>query len=74
MGKFKEGIGDQNETLFFSGYGAKIGEMWKGFIQMTTEFALKRNDDEAIIQSAKDTFDSFKNCLFEPISIGKTAS
>lgn len=64
----------ENGGLFFSGYGMKTGEMWKEFIQMATEFAFAAHNDEAIVQSAKDTFDSFKNCFLEPISVGKTAN
>lgn len=64
----------ENGGLFFSGYGMKTGEMWKEFIQMATNFAFAANNDETIVQSAKDTFDSFKNCFLEPISVGKATN
>ena len=64
----------ENGGLFFSGYGAQTGEMWKEFIQIITGFGMRANQDDTIVQSAKDTFDSFKNCFLEPISVSKTAN
>jgi heme oxygenase (biliverdin-IX-beta and delta-forming) len=64
----------ENGGLFFSGYGQKTGEMWKEFIQTTTNFAFAANKDETIVESAKETFDSFKNCFTEPISFSKTTN
>jgi heme oxygenase (biliverdin-IX-beta and delta-forming) len=64
----------ENGGTFFSGYGEKTGEMWKEFIQMTTNFAFQANDDETIIESAKQTFDSFRDCFLESVSVGKSAN
>lgn len=63
----------ENGGLFFSGYGQKTGEMWKEFIEMTIGFSMRANNDEAIVESAKETFDSFKNCFSESISLGKAS-
>lgn len=63
-----------NGGSFFNGYGEKTGEMWKEFIQITTDFANSANDDETIIQTAKETFDSINECFREEISLGKTAN
>lgn len=61
-------ISIENGGSFFSGYGEKTGEMWKEFIQITTQFSESKNADEAIINSAKETFDSFRDCFLEPIN------
>jgi heme oxygenase (biliverdin-IX-beta and delta-forming) len=57
----------ENGGLFFNGYGDQTGPKWKEFCQLATEFAAAANSDEMIVQSAKDTFESFKNCFLEPI-------
>ena len=63
-------LSPENGGLFFNGYGEKTGLKWKEFCQMTSKFAESKNADETIIDSAKSTFDSFKNCYLEPISFG----
>jgi heme oxygenase (biliverdin-IX-beta and delta-forming) len=64
----------ENGGTFFSGYGEKTGEMWKEFIEMTTNFAFAANNDETIVESAKETFDSFRDCFLESVSVGKSAN
>lgn len=63
----------ENGGLFFSGYGAKTGERWKEFIEITTNFAFQAKADETIVEAAKNTFDSFRDCFLEPISLGKAS-
>ncbi len=53
----------ENGGLFFNGYGEKTGEMWKKFGAVITEYAEKHNEDEIIIKSAKETFDSINECF-----------
>jgi heme oxygenase len=64
----------ENGGLFFNGYGEKTGAMWKEFCEVITSFGMRVNQDETIIESAKATFDSFKNCYLEPISISNKIS
>lgn len=68
------GLTSEKGGSFFNGYGEKTGLRWKEFIEMTTNFALEANNDETIIQSAKETFDSFKKCFLEPISLSTASS
>lgn len=53
----------ENGGLFFNGYGNQTGQMWKDFGMAITDFAEKNDVDETIIDTAKKTFDSFKNCF-----------
>ncbi len=64
----------ENGGLFFNGYGEKTGPMWKEFCEIITGFGMRVNQDETIVESAKETFDSFKNCYLESVSISKSAS
>lgn len=59
------GISPENGGAFFNGYGAETGPKWKEFMSIANEFAEKANEDEVIIDSAKKTFDSFKECFVE---------
>lgn len=61
----------ENGGLFFNGYGEKTGLMWKEFIEIATNFAFAANNDQTIVESASETFDSFKNCYLESISLSK---
>ena len=56
-------ITPENGGKFFSGYGEMTGKMWKEFCMTTTIFAEKLGDDDPIVQSARDTFDSFRECF-----------
>ena len=50
---------------FFNSYGAEVGPMWKAFSEAITKFAEENNDDDMIIDAAKETFDSFRRCMSE---------
>lgn len=67
-------LSPENGGAFFNGYGEKTGLMWKEFIEIATGFAMQANNDETIVDSAKETFDSFKNCYLEEISFGTTTN
>jgi heme oxygenase (biliverdin-IX-beta and delta-forming) len=67
--KQKLDLSPENGGAFFSGYGEKTGEMWKEFCTFITEFSESNNADETIINTAKRTFESFKNCYLESITI-----
>lgn len=61
----KEKLGfDERGTSFFRSYGEKTGAMWKAFGNALNEYAFDRNEDEAIIESAKETFTKFDRWLF----------
>jgi heme oxygenase len=57
------GISPENGGAFFNGYGAETGPKWKEFMGIANAFAEEAKQDEVIIDSAKQTFDSFKNCF-----------
>jgi heme oxygenase len=59
------GISAENGGAFFNGYGARTGPMWKEFVRITTEFAGDGENDEVIINNAKETFDSFRDCFLQ---------
>lgn len=48
---------------FFNSYGERVGPMWKAFCAAATEFSEMNNGkaDEAMIDAAKATFDSFRD-------------
>lgn len=61
----KEKLGlNEKGTSFFRSYGGKTGAMWKAFGSALNEYASDRNEDEAIIESAKETFSKFDRWLF----------
>lgn len=53
----------ENGGLFFGGYGKETGPMWKKFGETVTAFSESNNEDEQIVETAKQTFDSFKACF-----------
>ena len=57
------GISPDNGGAFFNGYGAETGPKWKEFTAIANAFAEDGTQDEVIINSAKQTFDSFKDCF-----------
>lgn len=59
------GISPENGGAFFNGYGEKTGPMWKEFVRITTEFAGGGEHDGVIIDNAKNTFDSFRDCFLQ---------
>ena len=46
----KLGIGPENGCLFFSGYGAKTGEMWKSFQVSATHYCITENQIAMLAQ------------------------
>lgn len=67
-------LSPENGGSFFNGYGEKTGLMWKEFIEIANNFAIQANNDEAIVESAKVTFDSFKDCYQEELNFGKSTN
>jgi heme oxygenase len=57
------GLTPESGGAFFYSYGPNVGPMWKEFGSIITAFAEKENDDDAIVDSAKATFDSFRLCF-----------
>lgn len=66
------GITPENGGAFFNSYGQNVGPMWKAFGASITAFAGTADDDESIVNAARETFDSFRRC-FEDASRNKTA-
>lgn len=56
-------ITSENGGAFFNSYGPNVGPMWKQFGESVTKFSEDRDSDDEIIQSARDTFESFRICL-----------
>jgi len=57
------GLDTENGGEFFTGYGENTGRMWKEFGANVTEFAENNDVDDVIVNSAKATFDSFRECF-----------
>jgi heme oxygenase len=55
----KLGIGPGNGGLFFNGYGARTGEMWKSFQASATHSCVSEDQIEQAVLGAKATFTSF---------------
>jgi len=56
---------------FFNSYGHMVGPMWKEFGAAITAYSeANEGEDETIVQSARDTFDSFKAAFNEPLAKG----
>ena len=70
----KLGIGRENGGLFFSGYGAKTGEMWKSFQVSATHYCITENQIDDAVGGAKSTFAKFReSMLAEQESITRVA-
>lgn len=67
------GITPENGGAFFNSYGANVGPMWKEFGATITAFADGVDEDETIVNSAKETFDSFRRCFSEEAEQHKAA-
>jgi heme oxygenase (biliverdin-IX-beta and delta-forming) len=67
MRQLKENLGitPENGGAFFNSYGHNVGPMWKEFGASVTGFAETANDDESIVNTARETFDSFRRCFAE---------
>lgn len=61
--KQKFNLDESNGAAFFSGYGARTGEMWKEFRTAIHAFAENGADQEQIIAAAKETFESFGRAI-----------
>jgi heme oxygenase len=57
------GIGPTNGGLFFHGYGAKTGEMWKSFRALASDHCSEENQIEQAIEGAKFTFEQFRRTM-----------
>lgn len=57
------GLTPANGGAFFSSYGAEVGPMWKQFGAAITEFAAGGENDEMIVQAARETFESIRVCM-----------
>jgi heme oxygenase len=59
----KLGIGPENGGLFFNGYGAKTGEMWKSFKTSATSYCVTEDQMSEAINGAKATFGRFRESM-----------
>jgi heme oxygenase len=59
----KLGIGPENGGLFFNGYGAKTGEMWKSFKTSATSYCVTEDQMSEAINGAKETFGRFRESM-----------
>lgn len=57
------GLTPENGGAFYASYGPMIGPMWKTFGEVITAYAESGANDDEIVTSAKNTFDSI-NALF----------
>lgn len=60
------GITPDNGGAFFNSYGANVGPMWNAFKASVTAFAETADDDESIVDAARETFDTFRRCFQQP--------
>lgn len=54
------GLTPESGGSFFNSYGKMVGPMWKQFGEAITAFAEKANADDEIVETARQTFDSFR--------------
>jgi heme oxygenase len=57
------GIGPATGGLFFNGYGAKTGEMWKSFQASATHYCVTDDQIDEAVTGAKSTFENFCNSM-----------
>ena len=62
------GLTPENGGSFFNGYGEQTGMMWKSFGTVITAFAENGDHDDAIVETAKETFDSFRKCFEQSVT------
>jgi heme oxygenase len=53
------GVGPATGGLFFNGYGAKTGEMWKSFQASATGYCVTQDQIGEAVRGAKSTFKNF---------------
>ncbi len=57
------GVSPENGLHFFAGHGRETGAIWNEFRHAMADFAVNSGQEDAIIQSAALTFDTFKTWL-----------
>jgi heme oxygenase len=57
------GIGPANGGLFFHGYGARTGEMWKSFQRSATRYCVTEEQIGEAVSGAKSTFERFSDSM-----------
>ena len=57
------GLTAENGGAFYASYGHQIGPMWKQFGEAITTYADGGANDDEIVESAKQTFDSINLCI-----------
>jgi heme oxygenase len=57
------GIGPANGGLFFHGYGAKTGEMWKSFQLSATRYCATEEQIVEAVSGAQSTFERFSDSM-----------
>jgi heme oxygenase len=56
----------ENGGTFFNSYGSNVGPMWRSFGEAITAFAASGENNDEIVQCARDTFESIRLCMSEP--------
>lgn len=60
------GLTPEAGGAFFNSYGKEVGPMWKQFGAAVTAYSERNPEhDEAIVESARQTFDCFRRCFAE---------
>jgi heme oxygenase len=59
----KLGIGPATGGLFFNGYGAKTGEMWKSFQTSATAYCVTDDQIDEAVNGAQSTFRKFRESM-----------
>ena len=59
----KLGIGPENGGLFFNGYGARTGEMWKSFQVSAANYCDTESEIAEAVEGAKWTFEKFRDSM-----------
>lgn len=67
--KERLGISPESGAAFFSSYGSEVGKMWKQFGLAIAAYSKEHpEDDETIVESARETFDAFRRCFEEKLA------
>ncbi len=62
------GLTPERGGAFFNSYGAQVGPMWKAFGAAITAYSERHpEDDDVIVSTAVETFDSFRRCFEQPL-------
>lgn len=57
---------NENQLHFFNGYGSDTSRKWKSFQEVLN----RQEDEDEVIEAARETFTLFKNCLIHFLSDG----